>query len=72
MKEQGNITYLKALTELREIVSDIESQEIDIDVLTEKVKKAVELINFCRSRLRATEEEIEKIFQDKNLSDTEQ
>lgn len=72
MERQESLTYLKALNELREIVSDIESQEIDIDILTEKVKRAAELINFCRTRLRTTEEEIEKIFQDKNLSDTDQ
>ncbi|MFQ3573377.1 MAG: exodeoxyribonuclease VII small subunit [Thermodesulfovibrionales bacterium] len=72
MKSHKDLTYLKALNELKEIVSNIESQEIDIDVLTEKVKRATELINFCRHKLRSTEEEIDKIFQDKNLSDTSQ
>ncbi|MCX8028047.1 MAG: exodeoxyribonuclease VII small subunit [Thermodesulfovibrionales bacterium] len=71
MKDAEDLTYSKALNELREIVSNIESQEIDIDHLTQKVRRATELIGFCRSRLRTTEEEIQRIFEDKNLSDIE-
>lgn len=71
MKDAEDLTYSKALNELRDIVSNIESQEIDIDHLTQKVRRATELIVFCRSRLRTTEEEIKRIFEDKNLSDIE-
>jgi len=48
------------LTELEKIVGEMESEEIDVDVLTEKVKRAAYLIKFCRSRLRSTEDEVKK------------
>ena len=54
------LTYTSAITELEEIVQEIESGEIDVDVLTVKVKRASELIQFCKNRLRNTQKEVEK------------
>ncbi len=65
MEKDKVLTYSQALNETEQIVKDIESQEIDIDLLTEKVKRASELINFCRNRLRQTEEEIDRVFEEK-------
>jgi exodeoxyribonuclease VII small subunit len=53
-------TYSQALSELEKIIGEIESEGIDLDTLTEKVKKAATLVKFCRSRLRSTEEEVKK------------
>jgi exodeoxyribonuclease VII small subunit len=50
------------LTELEEIISAIESEEINVDVLAEKVKRATYLIKFCKGRLRNTEEEVKKVL----------
>jgi exodeoxyribonuclease VII small subunit len=50
------------LTELEEIISAIESEEINVDVLAEKVKRAAYLIKFCKGRLRNTEEEVKKVL----------
>jgi exodeoxyribonuclease VII small subunit len=58
------LTYTSAITELEEIVKDIESGEIDVDVLTEKVKRASELITFCKDRLRNTQKAVEKTLVD--------
>ena len=58
------MTYTSAITELEEIVKDIESGEIDVDVLTVKVKRASELIKFCKDRLRNTQKEVEKTLTD--------
>jgi exodeoxyribonuclease VII small subunit len=57
---KNKLTYSSAIKALEEIVKDIESGEIDIDVLTEKVKKASELIKFCKDKLRDTQKEVEK------------
>jgi exodeoxyribonuclease VII small subunit len=54
------ISYSRALSELEKIVSEIESEETDLDVLSEKVKRAAHLIKFCRAKLRSTEEEVKK------------
>jgi exodeoxyribonuclease VII small subunit len=61
---KSKLTYLAAITELEGIVKDIESGEIDVDVLTDKVKRASELIKFCKDRLRNTQKAVEKTLVD--------
>jgi exodeoxyribonuclease VII small subunit len=61
---KSKFTYTSAITELEEIVKDIESGEIDVDVLSEKVKRASELIKFCKDRLRNTQKVVEKTLVD--------
>lgn len=60
MSKSRQLTYSHALTELEEIVAIIESEEIEIDLLAEKVKRAAYLIQFCRGKLRDTETEVKK------------
>ncbi|MFK7904256.1 MAG: exodeoxyribonuclease VII small subunit [Chitinophagales bacterium] len=48
-------TYNKSLTELQQIVVDLENESIGVDELSEKVKRASELIQFCQQKLRSTE-----------------
>ena len=62
MTKSKQLTYSLALTELEEIISAIESEEINIDTLAEKVKRATYLIRFCKGRLRNTEEEVKKVL----------
>lgn len=54
--------YKQAFDELQSIVSDIESGEIPIDILSEKVKRAAFLISVCKKKLSQTEEDVEKIL----------
>ncbi|MEW6117489.1 MAG: exodeoxyribonuclease VII small subunit [Nitrospirota bacterium] len=56
------LTYSQALTELEEIVSEIEADDIDVDALAAKVKRAAELIHFCKGRLRDTENAVKKVL----------
>ena len=56
------MTYSLALVELQQIISEIESEEINVDVLAEKVKRAAYLIKFCKDRLRNTDEEVKKVL----------
>lgn len=62
MSKSRQLTYSLALTELEEIISEIESEEINVDILAEKVKRATYLIKFCKGRLRNTEEEVKKVL----------
>ncbi|MCX8070419.1 MAG: exodeoxyribonuclease VII small subunit [Thermodesulfovibrionales bacterium] len=66
--QQDKITYSQALNELEQIVSSIESQEADIDDLANKVKRASELIIYCRNKLRGTEEDINKVLDESLVS----
>lgn len=65
MKESA-LTYSQAKQELEEIVSAIESGKLDVDALTEKVKRASELIAFCKEKLTKTDEELQKILNEIN------
>ncbi|MEP7263535.1 MAG: exodeoxyribonuclease VII small subunit, partial [Bacteroidota bacterium] len=51
-----------AYAELKKIASEIESETVSVDVLAERVKRASELITFCQEKLRATEQEVNKII----------
>jgi exodeoxyribonuclease VII small subunit len=65
MKKQpktDDLTYATAQTELEEILADLQNEQTSIDELAEKVKRAAELIAFCKTKLRATEEEISRIL----------
>lgn len=58
------MTYTEAKKELETIVFAIESGELDVDTLTEKVKRASELIAFCKEKLTKTDKELQKILDD--------
>ena len=60
MSKGKQMTYSLALNELQKIINEIESEEVEVDVLSEKVKRAAYLIKFCRLRLRSTEEDVKK------------
>lgn len=62
--KKKEITFNEAISQIEEIVISIENGEPDIDILSEKVKKASELIKFCRGKLRETEKKIEEIIQE--------
>lgn len=52
------LTYKEALTELEAILLKLESEEVDVDELSKHVKEATELVNYCKNRLKSTEEEL--------------
>jgi exodeoxyribonuclease VII small subunit len=62
MSEQ--INYTSAFEELQQIVSDIENGEISVDELSEKVKRAAQLIKICKNKLTSTEEDVNRILKD--------
>jgi exodeoxyribonuclease VII small subunit len=59
---EKKISYTEAIRELEAIVTEIEEGEITIDTLSEKVKRASELIKICKAKLTATEEDVNKIL----------
>lgn len=58
------MTYTEAFQELQEIVAEIEKGETTVDVLSQKVKRASELIQFCKKTLRETEGDVNSILQE--------
>ncbi|MGN6420385.1 MAG: exodeoxyribonuclease VII small subunit [Pseudobacter sp.] len=62
--ESSSLDYTVAFEELQQIVNDIELGEISVDELSDKVKRAAELIRICRNRLTTTEEDVNKIIKE--------
>ena len=62
--------YSEAFKELQDIVNEIEQGEISVDDLSQKVKRASQLIKICKTKLTSTEEDVNKIL--KELSDVTQ
>jgi exodeoxyribonuclease VII small subunit len=63
-KGQDEPTYAAASEELEQILQDIESGEVDLDLLTEKVERAAALLATCREKLAATEAKVRKVTAD--------
>jgi exodeoxyribonuclease VII small subunit len=59
MKE---LNYALAFEELQKIVGEMETGDISIDELSIKVKRAAELIQICKRKLKSTELDVQKIL----------
>jgi exodeoxyribonuclease VII small subunit len=57
-------SYVQAFEELQRIVSEIEEGQISVDELSEKVKRAAQLIAICKTKLSSTEEDVNRILKD--------
>ncbi len=55
------IGYAEAMAELEAILAEIEADDVDVDVLSDRVKRAAELIKVCRQRIHDTRVEVEDI-----------
>ena len=51
--------YAEAVTELESILREIEDVDVDVDVLADRVRRAAELIEWCRGRILAAREAVE-------------
>ncbi len=61
--------YKGAISELEEIVNDIENEEIDVDELAGKVERASKLLSICSDKLKKTEQEVDKVIAKLNSSE---
>jgi exodeoxyribonuclease VII small subunit len=55
---ENSLNYKSAIDELEIIVKEMENEDISVDELAEKVKRASYLIKFCREKLTKTETEV--------------
>jgi exodeoxyribonuclease VII small subunit len=58
------LRYNEAISEIEAILRQIESEELDVDDLSAKVKRAYFLLKLCKEKLHATEKDIEQIVKD--------
>ena len=53
-------TYKESLEEIEQIIAQIETGNLDIDELSEMVKRAASLIKTCKADLRKTQEDLDQ------------
>ncbi|MDR3266630.1 MAG: exodeoxyribonuclease VII small subunit [Tannerella sp.] len=58
------IDYTEAFEELKKIVAEIDRKDISVDDLSEKVKRAAQLIKICKTKLDSTEEDVNNIMKE--------
>lgn len=56
------VNYEESVRELEQIVRQMENEELDIDMLGDKLKRAQTLIKICQDKLTKTDEEIKKLL----------
>lgn len=66
---RDELGYSEALSELEDILSQLEGDDIDVDVLSSKVERASELIKLCRGRIRSAQLRVEEIVSELDRPD---
>ena len=61
--EATDLTFGAAMQELESILRRVESEEIDIDELADELKRAAQLLETCRGKIRRAEVEVSQIVQ---------
>lgn len=56
--------YAAALAELEQILAELDRADVDVDVLAGRVRRAAELITFCRDRIGSARLQIEQVVGD--------
>lgn len=62
MSKKAQPTYSEAIEEIEQIIASIESNEFEIDELSDKVKRVSGLIKYCKEKLHATELEVNNVL----------
>ena len=56
--------YSEAVSQLNDILADLQEEGVDIDQVAGKVRRAVELIRLCKDRIQSTEMEVKQIVKE--------
>lgn len=63
MEEQAKPTYNQAVAELEKILDQLRRSDCDVDALSTLTNRAATLLEYCRTKLTATEAEIQATLQ---------
>jgi exodeoxyribonuclease VII small subunit len=59
--ESQPLGYAEALAELEGILDELDGDEVDVDVLGARVRRASELLRLCRERIAGARFEVEQV-----------
>ena len=60
----GKIKYEEAVAQIEDIVRRLENNEMDIDSLSDELKKAQRLMKTCKDKLLKAESDVNNILKD--------
>lgn len=63
-KQRNTLTYEQAYAELTKILQVMKGHDLGLEELTAHLRRAKELIVFCRQQLHLTEQELSELFSD--------
>jgi exodeoxyribonuclease VII small subunit len=63
-KNETDLGYADAMAELEDILEELEGDDLDVDVLAERVRRASELIKTCRARIARAQSDVDRIVTD--------
>jgi exodeoxyribonuclease VII small subunit len=58
---EREIGYGEALAELEGILDELDGDEVDVDVLGSRVRRAAELLRLCRDRIASARFDVEQV-----------
>lgn len=62
MSAEDELDFASAMSELTAIVTELESDALDVDHLAGRVARAAELVTWCRSRIDGARFAVEEIL----------
>lgn len=60
-----NVNYTDSIREIEQILERFRNEEMDVDRLTDDLKRASELIALCRERLTQVEGEVNQLLEER-------
>ena len=57
-------SYNEAIEKLRRIVAEIDKDELDVDLLSAKVKEASRLIKLCKEKLYKVDADVRNVLEE--------
>jgi len=67
-----NLTYTQAVTELEQLVQKMQDPQCGIDNLSAYTRRSKVLLDICRSKLTQADQELQKILNDLQATNTSQ
>lgn len=58
---EENMTYSEAIAEVEALIKKMEQPDNNLENLTSQVKRASELLNYCKAQLILTKNEVENL-----------
>ena len=64
MEQTNEMTYTQAVTELEQLVQKMQDPQCSIDNLSEYTRRSKQLLDICRKKLTAADEQLKQILAD--------